>query len=68
MDVFWYIYAVGVVVALFLITDEFKKWCLKNRIDPNTATSDYNVLLMIVIDSLGSWISVGFWWFTREKD
>ena len=65
---FWYIYAVGVVVAMFLITDEFKKWCLKNRIDPNTVTSDYNVLLMIVIDSLGSWISVWFWWFTREKD
>ena len=68
MNVFWYIYAVGVVVAMFLITDEFKKWCLKNRIDPNTVTSDYNVLLMIVIDSLGSWISVWFWWFTREKD
>ena len=68
MNMFWYIYSIGVIVALFVESSEFKKWCTKNRIDPSITNNDYSILLAISIASIGSWLSVALWYFTRDKD
>ena len=68
MNLFWYIYTIGVVVALFVENNEFKKWCVKNRIDPSITNNDYSILLAIAVSSIGSWLSVALWYYTRDKD
>lgn len=68
MNMFWHIYTIGVVVDLFVESNEFKKWCVKNRIDPSITNNDYSILLAIAISSIGSWLSVALWYFTRDKD
>jgi hypothetical protein len=68
MNMFWYIYTIGVVVALFVENNEFKKWCVKNRIDPSITNNDYSILLAIAVSSIGSWLSVALWYYTRDKD
>ena len=68
MNLFWYIYAIGVIVALFVENNEFKKWCVKNRIDPSITNNDYSILLAIAVSSIGSWLSVALWYYTRDKD
>ena len=52
MNMFWYIYTIGVVVALFVENNEFKKWCVKNRIDPSITNNDYSILLAIAVASI----------------
>ena len=68
MNLFWYIYVSGFITALLVITGEFRKWCMRHRISPEAVSRDYGVLLMILLDALGSWVSVGFFLFTKDKN
>ncbi len=68
MYLFRYIYASGFIAALLVITGEFRKWCMRHRISPEAASRDYGIILMILLDALGSWVSVGFFLFTKDKD
>jgi hypothetical protein len=68
MNIFWFIYLIGFITALFFETCEFRKWCIKNHLDPNLSNWDFTVMLGIFMSSIGSWVSVAFWYLSRDKD
>ena len=58
MNIFWLIYLSGFGAALFYISYEYIKWCIKNRLDYREGFKDVNTLSMMVLFSLGSWLTV----------
>ena len=68
MNLFWLIYLIGFGVALFYTSFQFIRWCEKHRIDYRNQFRDVNTLLMIILESFGSWITVIFKYVTRDKD
>ena len=64
----WKIYLIGFAVALFYITYQYIGYCIKNKVDYKKELRDSKVLMMLVLNSLGSWFSVLFCWVTRDKD
>jgi len=68
MNIFIQIYLIGFAVALFYVTYEFKKFCLKNNLDFQSAINNQLILLNIVLDSLGSWLTVLFYYIGRNKE
>ena len=60
------IYVLGFIVALFYISFQFIEYCVKNRMDYTAAFSDYNILSMIILESLGSWLTVIVCFLTRN--
>ena len=67
MNIFWLIYLSGFGAALFYISYDYIKWCTKNRLDYREGFKDVNTLSMMVLDSLGSWLSV-FFLYISSKD
>ena len=68
MNLFWYIYLIGFGVSLFYVTHEFIRWCVKHKINYREALNDNEVLFRIIIDSLGSWVTVLFYYISRDSD
>ena len=61
------IYLLGVVVALFYVTFEFKKFCEINNLDFQSACNNPSILFNIFIDSLGSWLTILFYYIGRDR-
>lgn len=68
MNIFWLIYLSGFGAALFYISYEYIKWCAKNRLDYRKGFNDVNTLSQIVLDSLGSWLTVVFLYLGRDRE
>ena len=68
MSLFWAIYVSGYVIALLYLTDQFIDYCIKNKINYSEELADSKTLGMMLLDSLGSWLTVLFCYISREKD
>ena len=68
MSIYWQIYLLGFVVALFYLTYQFIEYCVKRGIDYRVDLRNFQVLGLIVLDSLGSWLTVLFCWLTRDVE
>ena len=68
MNIYWEIYLLGFAVALFYLTYQFIEYCVRKRIDYRRELMDSKVLGMIVLDSLGSWLTVVLCWLTRNVE
>lgn len=68
MNIYWEIYLLGFAVALFYLTYQFIEYCVKRRIDYRGEIKNPKVLWVIVLDSLGSWLTVLFCWLTRDAE
>ena len=67
MSIFWEIYLIGVIVALFYITYEFKKFCDDNNLDFSSTINDIDCIFWMIFDSLGSWITVFIYYFGKGR-
>ena len=68
MNIYWQIYLLGFAIALFYLTYQFIEYCVRKRIDYRRGLMDFKVLGMIVLDSLGSWLTVVLCWLTRDAE
>jgi hypothetical protein len=68
MCLFWTIYLTGYIVALLYLTTQYIEYCDKNRIDYNEELTDNKTLGMMILYSLGSWLTVLFCYISEEKD
>ncbi len=68
MGLFWTIYLSGYVIALLYLTDQFIDYCIKNKINYSEELADNKTLGMMLLYSLGSWLTVLFCCINREKD
>jgi hypothetical protein len=68
MSIYWQIYLIGFAVALFYLTYQFIGYCVKNKIDYKAELRNQATLMIIVLDSLGSWLTVLFCWLTRDVE
>jgi hypothetical protein len=66
MEIFWLIYFSGLIFALYYVTNKFIAWCVKNKIDHKAALRDWGNLCGIAFDSLGSWITVIFYYLSKD--
>jgi hypothetical protein len=68
MSLFWSIYLSGYVIALLYLTDQFIDYCIKNRINYSEELANNKTFGMMLLYSLGSWLTLLFCYITREKD
>lgn len=66
MNLIFQIYLAGVVCSLFFVSNEFIKFCQENNLDYRMAFNDPNILFNIFIDSLGSWITILFYYIGQK--
>jgi len=68
MSIFWFIYLLGFAVSLILVSNDFMNWCVKNRYDYREGFNDPMIVFMMIIESLGSWLTVGVCLLSRDND
>lgn len=65
--IFLQIYLLGFIVALFYVSSEFIEFCKKNNIDYRLAFKDNAIIFNIILDSLGSWFTILFYYIGQDK-
>lgn len=64
---FFHIYLLGFIIALFYVSSEFIEFCKKNKIDYRYMFNNDKILFNIILDSLGSWITIIVYYINRNK-
>lgn len=68
MNAYWLIYTSGVMFALIYMTYDFIQWCMNKHLDYREHLRGYKIPFMIVLYSLGSWLTVILLHMGRERD
>lgn len=64
--VIWLLYAIGVMVALLLFSDDAYEESWKLGIDPEDYLSREEVLTKIITFSIGSWAAILYRWYKKR--